>query len=115
MSFEIQEIDGKLFKIEEIPIDAHNTKRVSHPLTEAEYDKIMASLKRRQDEELGTMEKFRGHDTLKQASEEDERKLRPKEAERGTPVKIKSSISTGGSAAARSKASPKKFGVSKGE
>lgn len=59
MSFQIEEINGKLYKIVEIKVDEYNTRRTAHKLTEEEYQSLVEKLDRKQaaDKELLTRHK----------------------------------------------------------
>lgn len=89
MAFEIQEINGKLYKITTIPIDKYNTRKVHSPLTESEYEKIVGSIRNSHNAEINTLEKFKGS-KMPKALEVDERDIRAPEPVRGTPIEMKS-------------------------
>lgn len=106
MGFEIQEINGKLYKITSVPIDKYNTRRVSTPLTESEYEKLLGTVQKAHEEELATLEKFSGGESLPKELEVDEREIKATEPVRGKPIAVKSKVKE-----VRSEVPPKKYRV----
>ena len=94
MSFEIQEVNGKLFKITNVPIDKFNVRRRAVPLTEDEYEKIVQAVQKNHSDELKVVERFKGSKSLPKSLEIDEQKILVEEPKRGTPVQVKTETRT---------------------